>query len=146
MIKRLIYLSSVEGQMGSDDIAKILEVARRNNARADITGLLLFHDGCFFQALEGPADAVDRIFAAIEQDSRHVGVIVLERTTTTERAFASWSMGFIGASKLSAAQRGALIDLASLVDRDGPAGFSPSPTVTGHIESFLSSFREFAPV
>ena len=146
MIKRLVYLSSAQGPVGAADIEKILEVSRRNNARADVTGLLLFHDGCFFQALEGPADAVDRAFAAIERDGRHGGVIVLERSVAKERAFASWSMGFVGASKLSAGQRGALVDLTSLVGGETPASFSPSPSVTAHIESFLRSFREFAPL
>lgn len=145
MLKRLIYLSSAQGQISPKEIEKILETSRRNNARADVTGLLLFHDGCFFQALEGPAGEVDRIFATIAQDARHVGVIVLERSAPTERAFADWAMGFVGASKLSLEQRNSLIDLGSLVGNDSTTGFSPSQSAQAHVDSFLRSFREFAP-
>jgi hypothetical protein len=146
MIKRLVYLSSAPGDISAADVEKILETSRRNNARADLTGLLLLHDGCFFQALEGPAEEVDRIFDVIEADSRHVGVIVLECSITTERAFSDWSMGFVGASKLSPDQRRSLIDLASLVASNEIVAFTPSRSATAQIESFLRSFREFAPV
>lgn len=145
-IKRLVYLSSAQGDISAAVIEKILEASRRNNARADVTGLLLLHDGCFFQALEGPGEEVDRIFGIIEADARHVGVIILECSTTTERAFADWSMGFVGASKLSPDQRRSLIDLASLVASDEIVAFTPSRSATAQIESFLRSFREFAPV
>ncbi len=118
MIKRTVYLSSAEGELKAPDIENILEAARRNNARAGVTGLLLFHDGCFFQALEEPPKEVDRIFAVIQRDRRHVGLIVCKRSPATSRAFTNWSMGFVGASRFNSDQRRSLIDLANLVASD----------------------------
>jgi len=55
-------------------------------------------------------------------------------------------MGFIGANKLSLEQRKSLIDLGSFVGGDSIDAFSSAPSAQVHIDWFLRSFREFAPV
>jgi hypothetical protein len=145
MMKRLIYLSSAKPSFDMSDIEGVLNVSRRNNAEAGVTGLLLFHDGCFFQTLEGAPDEVTRIFNVIRNDARHAGVLVLEDRLAKDRAFADWSMGFVGADALRSDQRDCLVDLTRLVGRETVEPFSPSPSIARQVESFLSSFREFAP-
>ncbi|MCF8509094.1 MAG: BLUF domain-containing protein [Hyphomonadaceae bacterium] len=49
----------------------MLAVSRSNNSARGLTGMLLFHDGCFFQVLEGGADTLERTFATISRDTRH---------------------------------------------------------------------------
>ena len=68
---RLIYVSAAREEMSPEQLDSILAVARKNNEPAGVTGLLLFHDGSFFQVLEGPKDAAIRIFYVIERDHRH---------------------------------------------------------------------------
>ena len=145
-IHRLIYVSAAREEMPPEGLESILAAARRNNAPAGVTGLLLFHDNSFFQVLEGPKEAVVAIFAAIERDQRHSRVIVLQTKSADGRAFPNWSMGYMKADTLRSDQKAHLIDLAKLVGRDEPAALSSSPAVSTHINAFLGSFREFAEI
>ena len=99
---RVLYYSRVHmpGPSAAADaeIHRILVASRRNNARAGVTGGLLFSDGCFAQVLEGPIEAVTETFERIQCDSRHRDVTVLEAGRVRARRFPSWSMGFAGTS------------------------------------------------
>ncbi|WP_428390680.1 BLUF domain-containing protein [Lichenicoccus sp.] len=86
---------------GSSDIVaaevqSILDVSRRNNLRAGVTGGLLFSAGCFAQVLEGPMDAVEDAFERIQCDGRHSEVTVLQAGPIASRDFPDWSMAFAG--------------------------------------------------
>ena len=86
---------------GSSDIVAaevqgILDVSRRNNLRAGVTGGLLFSAGCFAQVLEGPTDAVEEAFERIQCDGRHSDVTVLQAGPIVSRDFPDWSMAFAG--------------------------------------------------
>ena len=144
VLRRLIYISSASGSFGQPDLDQILGKSRLNNAARGLTGVLLFHDGCFFQVLEGEAATVERTFATISRDTRHGGVIVLESRTIVERGFPQWSMGYVGAHALHPTQRQWLVDLSARVCADEPAPLSGVAGINLHIEAFLSSFREFA--
>lgn len=90
----LIYVSSATRLLEGADLARILEGSAARNAASGITGMLLYADGSFMQALEGEAPDVQTVFARIERDPRHTGVIVLEHAPIATRSFARWSMGF----------------------------------------------------
>ena len=143
---RLIYVSAAREEMTSEQLDSILAVARRNNEPAGVTGLLLFHDGSFFQVLEGPKEAVMRIFSAIEKDPRHSRVILLQTQAAASRAFPSWSMGYVKAHALRPDQKAHLVDLNRWVGREEPASLSSDPAVSIQINAFLGSFREFAEI
>jgi hypothetical protein len=125
MLHRLVYYSRNEipavatGDADALDatIRQILDISQRNNAQADVTGALVFNAGCFGQVLEGPRRAVEATFERIQRDIRHSDVTLLAFETTTTRAFANWSMGYVGAKQGDA-------------DRYGPiaeaSGFDPS--------------------
>lgn len=143
-LHRLIYISSATGEIDQAGLDQILSRSRANNAARGLTGMLLFHDGCFFQVLEGEASVIERTLEAISRDRRHGGVIVLESRSIKERGFPQWSMGFVRAHMLHPAQRQWLVDLSARVGADNPAPLSDVAAVNVHIEAFLSSFREFA--
>lgn len=94
-IHRLIYVSASRGEMTQNQLDGLPQVARSNNSSTGIAGLLLFHDGSFFQVLEGPQDDVLRIFGKNERDYTHSRVIVLQTKTAPERAFPTWSTGYM---------------------------------------------------
>jgi hypothetical protein len=144
LLRRLIYISSASSEFGQAELDRILSKSRTNNSARGLTGVLLFHDGCFFQVLEGEASTVERIFATISRDAHHGGVIVLESRNITERGFPQWSMGYVGSHALNPTQRQWLVDLSARVCADDPAPLSSAAGVNVHIEAFLSSFREFA--
>ena len=75
-------------------IAKIVAVGRLNNERDQITGALLFAGGYFAQVIQGPTEALERLFARISTDNRHHDVTLLSRRTTA-RTFPEWEMGLM---------------------------------------------------
>jgi hypothetical protein len=90
----LVYTSVSARRMSDDDLKAILEVSRRNNARRHITGMLLFKDGHFIQALEGEESAVLPLYDTIAADPRHQNVYRMYSRRVTERSFGTWEMGF----------------------------------------------------
>ncbi|MBC7844014.1 MAG: BLUF domain-containing protein [Gemmatimonadaceae bacterium] len=85
-----------------DSIAAILRTARRTNPRYNVTGALLYSDGCFAQVLEGRREDVEHIFESIQCDLRHSDVTIMHLHTVEERSFAAWSMAFAGIDGVSA--------------------------------------------
>lgn len=89
-----IYASAAAVPMTTESLQALLARARAHNIEAGLTGLLLFSEGSFLQVIEGPAAAVDSLYARIEADTRHVHVTQIIREPIHRRAFADWSMGF----------------------------------------------------
>lgn len=78
------------------ELQTILNVARRNNAELDVTGALVLHQNTFVQFLEGPEDTVKALFAAIEEDTRHTDVTILNTGFAEHRVFEDWYMALVG--------------------------------------------------
>lgn len=99
-----IYVSTARLPADAAMLEEILSVSARNNARADLTGMLLYAGGTFMQVLEGEEADVNATHRRIERDSRHTGVIVLEHAPIEARSFARWSMGYrsVGATDVAA--------------------------------------------
>ncbi len=90
----LIYCSTATHEMSEAELLALLQTSRERNERLRITGMLLYGGGVFLQVLEGPAPAVDLLYARLERDPRHHTLIELERESIPERSFPDWSMGF----------------------------------------------------
>lgn len=90
----LVYVSSAVRPLSRSELEDLLATSRDNNARAGITGMLLYKDGNFMQVLEGEEGAVRALYDKIGDDPRHRGEITLREGLTEERQLADWSMGF----------------------------------------------------
>lgn len=90
----LIYVSIETRPMTPQDITAILEKAREFNAKENITGMLLYRNGYFIQALEGEEDRVRALYDKIKRDERHANVLMIYDKPIQERSFGNWSMGF----------------------------------------------------
>ena len=90
----LAYVSSAITAFGRAELLALLEGCRERNARAAITGMLLYKEGNFMQVIEGPEAAVRALHAKIGRDGRHRGVITLLQSPIEARQFAGWSMAF----------------------------------------------------
>lgn len=91
---QLVYASSAIHEMTEPELLEILSQSSRNNLRRGITGLLLYHDGCFIGLLEGERDVVEATYAEIVHDTRHHGFTLLLDTEADERLFDTWAMSF----------------------------------------------------
>ena len=92
---QIVYTSSASRDFSAADLGNMLRCAQRRNRDVGVTGMLVFHDGTFLQALEGENRAVNEIFSRINEDRRHRDLIVLHRGQGPEqRVFGDWPMGF----------------------------------------------------
>jgi hypothetical protein len=95
-LHRLLYASRSSTNLTPERLGRavddILVSAVKNNTAAQVTGLLLVHDGWFVQALEGPEDAVRGIYSRIYGDPRHREVTVLAAEKPSDRVFGQWAM------------------------------------------------------
>ena len=72
----------------------LLEQARSNNARVDITSCLLYGSGNFLQLLEGPREQVQATFSKISRDDRHRDIRLLLDADRERCTFNTWWMAF----------------------------------------------------
>jgi Sensors of blue-light using FAD len=90
-----IYASMAKTKFSEASLAEILALARTNNASLDVTGILLYSEGSFFQVIEGDARVVDTLFAKIAADPRHEKVTKIIREPISCRQFSDWTMGYL---------------------------------------------------
>ena len=90
----LIYASRAP-TLAPDDVASILDAARRNNPARGITGALCFLDGVYMQYLEGPGGVVELLYRRIAADARHFMPKVQLRQPLAARAFEGSPMALL---------------------------------------------------
>ena len=89
-----IIYASVETQSFSPaQLTELLQKARVENERVQLTGILLYSNGNFFQVLE-----------------RHRQLTLIVREPITKRFFADWSMGFSNITPEELTQIGGMND------------------------------------
>lgn len=91
---RLVYISQAVKPFSTDELMALLRECRRSNSKKGMTGVLLYHNECFIQVLEGKEEIVNKTFDVIKKDPRHKNVTELKRSYITDRQFEQWSMGF----------------------------------------------------
>lgn len=133
---RLIYTSTITEKFNHDDISQILEAARRNNGKHDITGILCFNNDQFLQCLEGSRKQVNRLYQAILQDSRHGNILLLKYHEIVSRAFDDWSMGYVPESSLTA---------PAIRRHSGHSNFNPYEMSGNAAEALLISLKDTVP-
>ena len=90
-----IYCSlSASGEFDPSKLLALLDKCRSNNAKCDVTGMLLYQHHSFFQVLEGDRSTVEPLFEKIAADPRHKRVTKVILEPIAERAFGNWSMGY----------------------------------------------------
>ena len=118
------YVSTEAVKFSEEGLVTLLSEARNANADRDITGLLLYREGSFYQVLEGSESAVMATFRDIEGDPRHKEVRILFDGETDAREFADWRMGFLNLDR---------------VDVDTIGGFSDFMTRDAQPQEFLEN-------
>jgi len=91
---QIVYASTASESFDRSALKDMLKGSVRRNAQAGITGLLLYKDGCFLQALEGEEPVVKALFAKICRDPRHHGIIPLIQEPVAQRYFSNSAMAF----------------------------------------------------
>ncbi len=76
------------------NVVRILAKSRINNRKNGLVGVLYFGDGAFFQCLEGDEDAINTLFAKIENDPRHKDVKLISKKYISRLSFPDWAMKY----------------------------------------------------
>lgn len=98
----IAYTSKSLHLLSVEQLAQILKQACEFNLANNITGLLLYKDGSFFQILEGPSEAVENLYRKIQLDLRHDQVKTLYQKPLVKRNFLDWAMVFHDISNFEA--------------------------------------------
>ena len=117
---QLVYSSTETDPFSGPDLVRLLKKSRQNNEKRGVTGMLLYHNGSFLQALEGEEADVRSLADRIAADPRHREMVVLHAARVKLRDFPDWSMGFhnLGAIGIHAI--------------DGDSRFLESPLTAAH--------------
>jgi hypothetical protein len=90
----IVYRSKAVASVTDLDLYYLLMHARENNQAGDLSGLLLYDRGHFFQWLEGPDQALGHVWNKIRADERHAELRVLADQPIPTRLFSGWTMQF----------------------------------------------------
>lgn len=93
---RLVYISTARAPITTPLLDAILGASRRNNARLDVTGLLVAGRNRFLQMLEGEEGQVRALYQRVSADPRHIGCVVLRAEHCEMRLCPGWDMGSVG--------------------------------------------------
>lgn len=91
---RFIYVSAASRDFQAGQLMPLLQKARAKNTDLELTGMLLYTEGSFFQVLEGPSASVHPLYEQILVDNRHSLVTKVVEEPIDQRDFEQWTMGF----------------------------------------------------
>jgi hypothetical protein len=100
-LTQIVYTSQIAASISrntasiADALRDVHRSSQRNNARCDVSGILLFSRSHFLQVLEGRRSTLKRVYAKIVLDPRHEQIELLCETPIQERCFADWHMGLL---------------------------------------------------
>ncbi|GHC56409.1 BLUF domain-containing protein [Ulvibacter litoralis] len=90
----ICYVSKLVEGYTDEDVNQIFEATQINNRRENVTGILLFGFGNFFQVLEGEKKHVESLFDIISEDTRHDNIETLIHHDIEFPIFANYSSTF----------------------------------------------------
>ncbi len=88
------YVSRTSEPFSAEQVLELLVQCRDNNRERGVTGMLLYANGTFLQAIEGEDEVIDKLVEEIWKDPRHADIELLSRKAIQSREYSDWSMGF----------------------------------------------------
>ncbi|MCP5395696.1 MAG: BLUF domain-containing protein [Sphingomonadaceae bacterium] len=90
-VRQLVYISTASN-LDAAEVERILEISRKNNAEAGISGFLLYNGRNFLQLVEGEEQALTALYDRLGSDPRHDGMVRLADEPIAERSCPDWQM------------------------------------------------------
>lgn len=88
------YVSTATPNLSDAEIQELMDFVKIHNNANQITGVLMYSDGNFFQVLEGEKNVIQELFAKIKKDPRHYDVIQIISNQIAERNFSEYHSSF----------------------------------------------------
>ncbi|AMN50114.1 MULTISPECIES: BLUF domain-containing protein [unclassified Psychrobacter] len=91
---QFVYVSRITstGLSGASTLNDIAEISIKNNKDDDITGVLCYGNGYFFQCVEGTEQVLTNLKNRLLMDDRHKDIQTLDFCAISERGFTGWSL------------------------------------------------------
>ncbi|WP_350559410.1 BLUF domain-containing protein [Psychrobacter sp. CAL346-MNA-CIBAN-0220] len=91
---QIIYMSRITstGLSSASTLNDIAKIAIKNNKADNVTGILCYGNGYFFQCVEGSEQALTNLKNRILTDDRHKDIQMLDFSAITKRRFTGWSL------------------------------------------------------
>lgn len=89
---QLLYSSRAKQPFSREELANLVDESAKNNTKKSITGALVYINGLFVQALEGPYGMVTELFDVIKRDKRHDNMVLVRIKRLKKREFSEWGM------------------------------------------------------
>ena len=116
MLRRLAWSSIPSPSFSPARLNEIIAPSRRNNARDQISGMLLFTGAHFLAMLEGEERNLGDLWLRLERDQRHCDLFRIGDEISVKRLYSEWKMGYMVDSGVDA-QIESLRSLRARVDR-----------------------------
>ncbi len=134
---QLVYLSRASKPFNDEQLMALLEKAKEFNGSVQITGMLLHRYDVFLQLLEGPVEAVQKLYKKISADPRHNQVHCLYQSVSDKRIFEHWTMDFFRPENLSTEEQKIVGDF---IDRAFKSQGTPSDSK--EVLQIMNRFRK----
>ena len=141
LVHRLVYSSAATTAFSQENLIELLEKARSNNERMNVSGMLLHHEGTFIQVLEGDGEVIESLYSRIEDDDRHEEPRVLLRESEVPRSYSEWTMGFVRATDEMIEAVDGLNDFMRQSGSKGEAARSDAEESDDRVQKILEQFR-----
>ena len=109
ILATFVYCSRAAEGVDDAAVERIIERSQSSNAAREITGVLVFGSGVFFQWIEGPPGQVEKLAASLHGDPRHHDIVTLEQSVERRaRLYPNWEMELVSADDIRAVLHEAL--------------------------------------
>ena len=140
ILATFVYCSRAAEGVDDAAVERIIEWSQSSNAAREITGVLVFGSGVFFQWIEGPPAQVEKLAASLHGDPRHHDIVTLDRSVEKRaRLDPNWEMELVGADDIRAVKPDVLVsgDMSCMMHLGGLAKEEGKPIKTLHLAQVL---------
>ncbi|MCK8522202.1 BLUF domain-containing protein [Aquimarina sp. D1M17] len=88
------YVSTINPQVSDMNVTELMDHVKHRNTDLEITGILIYSEGNFFQVLEGEKDIIHSIFNKIKNDTRHYNIIKILDKEIEDHSFSKYHSSF----------------------------------------------------
>jgi hypothetical protein len=101
VLRQLAFASRARLGLRASETSDLITTSRSNNARDDITGVLLYTGESFLQVVEGQDAEVSDLWRRLLVDDRHYGVVSLFDRAEHDRWFRDWRAGYLSEQQIT---------------------------------------------
>ncbi len=109
ILETFVYCSRAAESVDDVEVDRIIERSQHRNVAREVTGVLVFGSGVFFQWIEGPPAEVQSLITSLHGDPRHYDIVHLDRSVDRrDRLYPGWEMERVDADDIRAVLQEAL--------------------------------------